>query len=159
MELTHLNAKGQAHMVDVGHKPLTRRIAIAEAVVMMRPETLQRITQGEMPKGDVFAAARIAGIMAGKRTSELIPLCHPVPIDSMEVELQACPPDRIHIKATAGCAYRTGVEMEALTAATVAALTLYDMCKAIDRAMIIESVRLLEKSGGKSTYLREDTHI
>ena len=150
MELTHLDETGAARMVDVGDKQMTRRTATAQAVVTMQPETLQKIVDGDMPKGDVFACARIAGIMAAKRTSELIPMCHPLPIDSVEVELAPLPPDRVRITSTLRCTYRTGIEMEALTAASVAALTVYDMCKAVDRAMRIDEVMLLHKDGGKS---------
>ena len=149
-KLTHLNQNGQAHMVDVGEKAETQRETVAEAVVRMLPETLEAITGGGIKKGDVSAAARIAGIMAAKKTSELIPLCHPVPIESVEIDIQPQKPDRVRIVATARCDYKTGIEMEALTAAAVAALTIYDMCKAIDRGMTVERVRLLRKSGGRS---------
>ena len=150
MELTHLDENGAARMVDVGDKQMTRRAATAQAVVTMQPDTLEKIVGPNMPKGDVFACARIAGIMAAKRTSELIPMCHPLPIDSVEVELVPLPPDRVKITSTLRCTYRTGVEMEALTAASVAALTVYDMCKAVDRGMRIDEVMLLHKEGGKS---------
>ena len=141
-------------MVDVSDKPVTRREARAAARIAMRPETLQQILGGETKKGDVFAAARIAGIMASKRTSELIPLCHPLPISSVSVELT---PDvggsGVGIEATVRTTGQTGVEMEALVAASVAALTIYDMCKAVDRGMRIEAIRVLHKSGGMSgTY-------
>ncbi len=155
MELTHLNAQGEAHMVDVGEKETTRREATAQALIRMRPETLAAILEGGMPKGDVFAVARVAGILAAKRTYELIPLCHPIPIDGIEVTLAPDGADCVCITATVRCGYKTGVEMEALTAASVAALTVYDMCKAVDRGMTIEAVRLIKKSGGKSgTYER-----
>lgn len=137
-------------MVDVGEKAATRREAVAQAAVRMRPETLALIQTGGIPKGDVFAVARVAGILAAKRTHELIPLCHPVPIDGAEIILEAQEPDMVLITATARCVYKTGIEMEALTAASVAALTLYDMCKAVDRGMTIECVQLLKKTGGKS---------
>ena len=154
-KLTHVDEQGRARMVDVGDKPDTKRRAIAQAVVTMKPETLQLICAGEMPKGDVFACARIAGIMAAKRTHELIPMCHPLPLDSVSIELTALEPDRVRIVATVSCIWHTGVEMEALTACSVAALTVYDMCKAVDRGMEIGSVMLLEKSGGKSgTFIR-----
>ena len=154
-KLTHVDEKGRARMVDVGDKPDTKRRAVAQAVVTMKPETLRLICSGKMPKGDVFACARIAGIMAAKRTHELIPMCHPLPLDSVTVELTALEPDRVRIEATVSCFWHTGVEMEALTACSVAALTVYDMCKAVDRGMEIGSVMLLEKSGGKSgTYTR-----
>jgi cyclic pyranopterin phosphate synthase len=148
--LTHLDEQGAARMVDVGAKPVTVRTAVAEARVRMLPATLALITEGRMPKGDVFAVARIAGIQAAKKTSDLIPLCHPLMLSAVQVELQAEAPDAVRITATCRLAGQTGVEMEALTAASVAALTLYDMCKAVDRGMVIEQVRLLEKTGGKS---------
>lgn len=155
MELTHLNAQGEAHMVDVGEKETTRREAMAQARIRMQPETLATILSGGMLKGDVFAVARVAGILAAKRTYELIPLCHPIPIDGIEVTLAPDGADCVCITATVRCGYKTGVEMEALTAASVAALTVYDMCKAVDRGMTIEAVRLIKKSGGKSgTYER-----
>jgi indole-3-glycerol phosphate synthase len=149
--LTHLDAQGRARMVDVAAKDETRRVAIAGARVVMRPATMARIRAGEIAKGDVLAVARLAGIMAAKRTSELIPLCHPLALTSVEVDL-ACVPEKsaVEITATCGLTGRTGVEMEALTAAAVAALTIYDMCKAIDRGMVVSDVRLLRKSGGKS---------
>ena len=150
MEPTHLDETGAARMVDVGDKQMTRRMAQAQAVIIMQPETLQAILDGSTPKGDVFSCARIAGIMAAKRTSELIPMCHPLPIDSVKVELTPLPPDRVRITSTLRCTYKTGVEMEALTAASVAALTVYDMCKAMDRGMRIDEVMLLHKEGGKS---------
>lgn len=149
-KLTHVDEKGRARMVDVGEKADTKRRAVAQAVVTMRPETLAMICAGEMPKGDVFACARIAGIMAAKRTHELIPMCHPLPLDSVQVDLAPLGPSQVRIEAAVKCTYHTGVEMEALTACAVAALTVYDMCKAVDRAMEIGQVCLLEKSGGKS---------
>ena len=148
--LTHLDEHGAARMVEVGDKAVTRRSATAEARVRMQPATLALIVAGQMPKGDVFAVARIAGIQAAKKTSDLIPLCHPLMLSSVAVELVAEAPDAVRISATCRLAGQTGVEMEALTAASVAALTLYDMCKAVDKAMVIEHVRLLEKTGGKS---------
>lgn len=148
--LTHLDEQGAARMVDVGEKAVTQRSASAEALVRMRPETMALIVDGKMPKGDVFAVARIAGIQAAKKTSDLIPLCHPLMLSSVKVELVAEAPDAVRITATCKLAGQTGVEMEALTAASVAALTLYDMCKAVDKGMVIEAVRLLEKTGGKS---------
>ncbi len=150
MELTHLDENGAARMVDVGEKQMTRRMAQAQAVITMRPETLRKILDGDMPKGDVFVCARIAGIMAAKRTSELIPMCHPIPIDGIEVELKPAGGEQVRIVSTLRCTYKTGIEMEALTAASVAALTVYDMCKAIDRSMRIDEVLLLHKEGGKS---------
>jgi cyclic pyranopterin phosphate synthase len=152
--LTHLDAQGHAHMVDVTDKANTFREASAEARVRMRPETLQMIVQGEHPKGDVFAVARIAGIQAAKKTSDLIPLCHPLLLTGVKVELSTDGEDAVHISATCKLAGQTGVEMEALTAASVAALTIYDMCKAVDRGMVIEQVRLLEKLGGKSGHYK-----
>ena len=152
--LTHVNARGEAHMVDVSEKDVTHREAVAESFVVMKPETLSLIQSGSASKGDVFATARIAGILAAKRTSELIPLCHPIALTSVKVDLIACPPDRVHIVSEVRCDGKTGVEMEALTAASVAALTIYDMCKAVDRGMTIEGVRLLEKLGGKSGHYR-----
>ena len=150
-EFTHLDAQGRARMVDVSDKDETDRVAVAGARVVMRPETLERIRAGDVAKGDVLAVARLAGIMAAKRTAELIPLCHPLALTSVEVEL-ACVPERSAVEITATCRLRgrTGVEMEALTAAGVAALTIYDMCKAVDRGMVVTDLRLLRKSGGKS---------
>ena len=156
-ELTHVNARGEARMVDVSEKTVTAREAVAEGTVEMREETLQMIMDRTAPKGDVFAAARIAGIMAAKRTSELIPLCHPLPLTGVTVTLAAEPPKCVRIVAAARCDYQTGVEMEALTAVSVAALTVYDMLKAVDRGMTIANVRLLQKSGGKSgAYIRAE---
>jgi cyclic pyranopterin monophosphate synthase len=152
--LTHLDAQGHAHMVDVTDKANTFREASAEARVRMRPQTLQMIVQGEHPKGDVFAVARIAGIQAAKKTSDLIPLCHPLLLTGVKVQLSPEGEDVVHIRATCKLAGQTGVEMEALTAASVAALTIYDMCKAVDRGMVIEQVRLLEKLGGKSGHYK-----
>ena len=148
--LTHFDAAGRAHMVDVGTKDITERRAVAGCQVVMQPETLQLIRDGRASKGDVLGVARLAGIMAAKRTADLIPLCHPLPLSAVSLELEAEAPDRVTVTATVKTTGRTGVEMEALTAATVAALTIYDMCKAVDRGMRIESVRLLHKSGGKS---------
>jgi cyclic pyranopterin phosphate synthase len=150
-ELTHLDETGRARMVDVGDKPVTHRAAVAGAFVKMQAGTLDLIESGGHSKGDVFAVARIAGIQAAKRCSDLIPLCHPLALSSVEVELA---PNRdaggVEILARCKLAGQTGVEMEALTAASVAALTIYDMCKAVDRGMVIESLRLLEKHGGRS---------
>jgi cyclic pyranopterin phosphate synthase len=150
--LTHLDSQGRANMVDVTEKAVTSREATAEARVRMLPATLAMIQQGGHPKGDVFAVARIAGIQAAKKTSELIPLCHPLMLTSVKVELSAEGDDSVRILARCRLAGQTGVEMEALTAASVAALTIYDMCKAVDRGMVIEGVRLLEKLGGKSGH-------
>jgi indole-3-glycerol phosphate synthase len=148
---THLDAEGRARMVDISGKGETDRVAIAGARVLMRPETLERIRAGDVAKGDVLAVARLAGIMAAKRTAELIPLCHPLALTSVSLDL-ACIPERSAVEITATCRLRgrTGVEMEALTAASVAALTVYDMCKAVDRGMVVTDLRLLRKSGGKS---------
>ncbi len=150
-DLTHLDAEGRARMVDVSAKDETFRVAVAGARVLMRPETLARIISGDVAKGDVLAVARLAGIMAAKRTAELIPLCHPLALTSVDLDL-ACLPDKSAVEITATCRLRgrTGVEMEALTAASVAALTIYDMCKAVDRGMVVTDLRLLKKSGGKS---------
>ncbi len=149
--LTHLDGEGRARMVDVSGKPATTREAVAGARVAMRPDTLALILSGRTPKGDVFAAARIAGIMAAKRTADLIPLCHPVPIAAVSVELGPDPDGAaVRIEARVLTTGPTGVEMEALTAASVAALTLYDMCKAVDRGMRIEALRVIHKSGGAS---------
>ncbi|HOW91658.1 MAG TPA: cyclic pyranopterin monophosphate synthase MoaC [Anaerolineaceae bacterium] len=150
MELTHLDDKGKAVMVDIGQKSVTERVAVASALVRMKPETLSLILDEKIKKGDVFASARIAGIMAAKRTPDLIPMCHPIPITSAVVDLAAVKPDGVLITATVKTTYGTGVEMEALTAASVAALTIYDMCKSVDRAMTVEKVQLIRKSGGKS---------
>jgi cyclic pyranopterin phosphate synthase len=154
--LTHLDSQGRANMVDVTDKAATSREAVAETRVRMRPETLRMIVDGEHPKGDVFAVARIAGIQAAKKTSDLIPLCHPLLLTSVKVELEAEGEDCVRIVARCKLAGQTGVEMEALTAASVAALTLYDMCKAVDRGMTIENVRLQEKLGGKSGHFVSD---
>ncbi len=150
-ELTHLDAAGRARMVDVGDKAESERVAVAGARVYMQPQTLARIAAGDLPKGDVLATARLAGIMAAKRTAELIPLCHPLALSSVTVDL-ACLAERSCVEITATCKVRarTGVEMEALVAASVAALTIYDMCKAIERGMVITDLRLLRKTGGKS---------
>ena len=148
--LSHLDAAGAARMVDVSDKAETARTATAEAIVRMRPETLALIQEGGIAKGDVLATARIAGIMAAKRTTDLIPLCHPLPITGVTLDLTPEGDDALVIRATVKTTGKTGVEMEALTAASVAALTVYDMCKAVEKGMRIESVRLLEKRGGKS---------
>lgn len=153
MTLTHLDSQGAAHMVDVGAKPDTRREAVAASAIRMQPETLALIQQGGHPKGDVLAVARIAGIQAAKRTADLIPLCHPLMLTHVSVTLN---PDAdlpgVRIEACCRVNGPTGVEMEALTAASVAALTLYDMCKAVDRGMVITETCLLEKQGGKSGH-------
>lgn len=149
--LTHLDAAGRARMVDVGDKSATSRRAVARGAVVMQPATLQLIIAGDMKKGDVLGVAQLAGIMAAKRTSELIPLCHPLPVTHIEVTCTPNPAaDRVEIEANVRVDGKTGVEMEALTAVTVAALTIYDMAKAVDRAMRITDVRLVAKSGGRS---------
>ncbi|MGB3146891.1 MAG: cyclic pyranopterin monophosphate synthase MoaC [Paracoccaceae bacterium] len=151
MPLTHFDAAGDAHMVDVSDKAVTDRIAVAEALVRMAPATLALITEGRAKKGDVLAVARLAGIMAAKRTADLIPLCHPLPITKVSLDLNTCDDlPGVRIKATVKTSGQTGVEMEALTAASVAALTIYDMLKAVDRAMQIDGLRVLLKDGGKS---------
>jgi cyclic pyranopterin phosphate synthase len=153
-ELTHLDAEGHARMVDVGAKDETRREAVARGVVLMQPETLRLIVAGGLPKGDVLAVARVAGIMAAKRAPDLIPLCHPLLLTHVAVELL---PDEaasaVRIAATVRTTGKTGVEMEALTAVSAAALTIYDMCKAVDRGMRITDIRLAQKRGGKSGEL------
>lgn len=155
--LTHLDEEGQARMVDVGDKPDSTRLAVAEGFVYMRPETLQLVAEGQLKKGDVFAIARIAGMMAAKRTSELIPLCHPVALTKISVDVTVdTHRNALCIRAEAHTIGKTGVEMEALTAVQVAALTIYDMAKAVDRTMRIGDVRLLEKRGGQhGDYLAE----
>ena len=154
--LTHVDEKGAAHMVDVAAKDVTHRRAIAQALVRMQPETLAMIVEGRAPKGDVFAVARVAGITAAKRTSDLVPLCHPLSLTHASVDLE--PVDEgVLVTATVETDGKTGVEMEALTAAAVASLTLYDMCKAVDRGMTVDGLRLLRKEGGKSgTWTREE---
>jgi cyclic pyranopterin monophosphate synthase len=154
--LSHLDETGAARMVDVSAKDDTAREAVAEGYVVMQPATLALVQEGGIPKGDVIAVARIAGIMAAKRTSDLIPMCHPLPITGVTVDLAAEGADRVRIRAMVKTTGKTGVEMEALTAVSVAALTVYDMCKAVDRGMQIEGVRLLEKRGGKSGEWRAD---
>ncbi|MEA3362266.1 MAG: cyclic pyranopterin monophosphate synthase MoaC [Thermodesulfobacteriota bacterium] len=155
-ELTHFDKDGKAIMVDVGEKPLTVREAVAGGEIQMKPETLQQILAQQVKKGDVFAVARLAGIMAAKQTASLIPLCHPLPLSAVEIDFDSDPQrGRVTISATAKVTGQTGVEMEALTAVSVAALTIYDMCKAIDREMVIEAICLVKKSGGKSgTFIR-----
>jgi len=153
--LTHLDEQGRARMVDVGHKAETEREAIARGSITMQPETLALIQEGGLPKGDVLAVARVAGIMAAKKTHELIPMCHPLLLTHINLMFEAEPSTqtteaRINISATVRVKGQTGVEMEALTAVSVAALTIYDMCKAVDRGMRIEAVRLAQKRGGKS---------
>ena len=141
MELTHLDETGAARMVEVGEKAVTRRTACAQSVM---------ICEDRAPKGDVFACARIAGIMAAKKTSELIPMCHPIPIESVKIDIEAVSDTQVRIISTLRCSHKTGIEMEALTAASIAALTIYDMCKAVDRGMRIDQTLLLHKDGGRS---------
>ncbi len=153
---THLDGAGRARMVDTSGKPVTLREAVARGRVRMAPATLARLRAGDVPKGDVWAVARVAGILAAKETGRLIPLCHPLPLDAVAVDFRLGA-EGVEIQATARTTARTGVEMEALTAVTVAALTLIDMCKALDRGMVIEAVRLVRKTGGRSgEYTRPD---
>ena len=155
--LTHLDDAGSAHMVDVSDKTVTTRIARAEATISMKAETLSMITEGRHKKGDVFATARIAGIMAAKKCPELIPLCHTLLLTSVKVNLIAEPDNsRVRIETMCKLDAKTGVEMEALTAASVAALTLYDMCKAVDKGMVIDNIRLLEKEGGRTGHWKAE---
>ncbi|HIE58306.1 MAG TPA: cyclic pyranopterin monophosphate synthase MoaC [Anaerolineales bacterium] len=150
-KLTHLDESGRARMVDVGRKPVTERVAVARGEVHMRPETLALIQEGALKKGDVLAVAQIAGVMAAKRTAELIPLCHPLPINQILVEIEPHPAfSGVEITATVRTSAKTGVEMEALTAVSVAALTVYDMAKAAEKTMRIQNIRLVEKHGGQS---------
>ena len=158
-ELTHLDSQGRARMVDVGEKPVTAREAVAEGFITLAAATIRAITSGTVPKGEVLGTARIAGIMAAKRCGDLIPLCHPLPVESVEVELilprvsdAEANPQKLHIRATTKIHAKTGVEMEALTAVSVAALTVYDMCKAIDKTMVISDIRLVSKTGGKQVF-------
>lgn len=152
-DLTHFNESGEAHMVDVGAKDVTHRVAVAEGMIRMLPETLALIRSRDHKKGDVLAVARVAGIMGAKRTSDLVPLCHPLALTNVTIELEPfAEASAVHCLATVETRGRTGVEMEALCAVQVTLLTIYDMCKAVDRGMSIESVRLLKKKGGKSGY-------
>lgn len=155
--LSHLDAKGKARMVDVGAKAASERVAVARGRVLLSSKTLDLILEGQMPKGDVLAVARVAGIMAAKQTSSLIPLCHPLSLSAVNVDFR---PDRdkgaLEIEARVKTVDRTGVEMEALTAVSVAALTIYDMCKAVERDMFIDSIRLVEKMGGRSGYFQRE---
>lgn len=154
-KLTHFNARGEAHMVDVGSKPSSERRAEAEGRIVMAPETLDLIEKGGHKKGDVLGIARVAAIMAAKKTSELIPLCHPIAITAIEINFRIEKEDTaVHCSATVETRGQTGVEMEALTAVEIALLTIYDMCKAVDRGMTLTGIRLLEKTGGKSGFWR-----
>jgi cyclic pyranopterin phosphate synthase len=151
MKLTHLDESGRVQMVDVGQKPDTERVAVAKGEVLMQPETLRLIAEGGVPKGDVLTTAQIAGIMAAKRTPDLIPLCHPLQLTKVDVDFEIDEANtRVEITATVRCRGKTGVEMEALTAVSIAALTIYDMVKAVERTMRISNIRLVRKSGGKS---------
>ncbi len=155
-QLSHFDESGASRMVDVGEKPPTHRVAVASGVVRMEPATLELILNRGISKGDVFGVARLAGIMAAKKTWDLIPLCHPLALNSVELEFQPSLPDSVRIIATVKVFGRTGVEMEALTAVSVAGLTVYDMCKAVDRGMSLDSIRLDQKSGGqRGDYSRE----
>ena len=156
--LSHLDDQGRARMVDVSEKEITSRVATARGTIHMRPETLTLILEDKIEKGDVFAVARVAGIMAAKKTSELIPMCHPLNITSVEIDLTPNEnPARVDIEAAVRVSGKTGVEMEAMTAVSAAALTIYDMCKAVDREMTISEIRLFKKSGGKSgTFIRKE---
>jgi cyclic pyranopterin monophosphate synthase len=154
-DLTHFNASGEAYMVDVGAKSSTTREGVAEGRIYMLPETLKKIMEGSHKKGDVLGIARVAGIMGAKKTPDLIPLCHPIMITSVDLDLTPEPDkNAVHCKAVVRCNGQTGVEMETLTAVQVALLTIYDMCKAVDRGMVISEIGLLEKSGGKSGHWR-----
>jgi cyclic pyranopterin monophosphate synthase len=157
-KLSHLDDQGRARMVDVSDKEVTSRVAVARGAIQMRPETLDLILKGKVEKGDVFSVARVAGIMAAKKTSELIPMCHPLAIASVEIDLTPAEnPSRVEIEAIVRVSGKTGVEMEAMTAVSVAGLTIYDMCKAVDREMSIGEIRLVQKSGGKSgTFIRKE---
>ena len=150
-EMTHFNEQGRARMVDVSEKAVTDRAAVAEGSITVSPETMQKIREGSLKKGDVLAVAQVAGIMAAKRTWELIPMCHPLPLTGIDIRFSLCDtPCRVEIRAEVRCRSETGVEMEALTAVSAAALTIYDMCKAVQKDMEIGNIRLLQKSGGKS---------
>jgi cyclic pyranopterin phosphate synthase len=157
-KLSHLDEQGRAKMVDVSDKDITSRIAVARGTIHMRTETLALILDDKIEKGDVFSVARVAGIMAAKKTSDLIPMCHPLNITSVEIDLKPAEnPARVEIEASVRVSGKTGVEMEAMTAVSVAGLTIYDMCKAVDREMSIGEVRLVKKSGGKSgTFLKKE---
>ena len=157
-ELTHFNEQGRAHMVDVTAKAVTHRVAVAAGEIRMAPETLQKVREGTMKKGDVLAVAQVAGIMAAKRNADIIPMCHPLMLTGVDIDFALeDDPSRVEIRATVSCNGETGVEMEALTAVSAAALTIYDMCKAVQKDMKIGNIRLLRKSGGKSgDYIAEE---
>ncbi|MEL1134716.1 cyclic pyranopterin monophosphate synthase MoaC [Desulfitobacterium sp. THU1] len=159
MELTHFDEEGRAKMVDVSDKSETMRVATARGKIEMQPETLERIRSGQIAKGDVLAVAQVAGIMAAKQTSQLIPMCHPLAITGAKLNFEIVPPRTIEVEGIVKVTGKTGVEMEALTAVSVAALTIYDMCKAIDKTMVIGEIRLMEKTGGKSGhFVRKEDH-
>lgn len=149
-KLTHLDSRGHAHMVDVSDKAQTKRTATARAILLMQASTLNKVKEGGLPKGDVLATARIAGIQAAKKTSDLIPLCHPLMLTKVTVDINVISECELEVLCTCALTGKTGVEMEALTGASIAALTLYDMCKAVDKGIVIQQVSLLEKKGGKS---------
>ena len=157
-ELTHFNEQGRAHMVDVTAKAVTHRVAVAAGEIRMAPETLQKVREGTLKKGDVLAVAQVAGIMAAKHNADIIPMCHPLMLTGVDIDFALeDDPSRVEIRATVSCNGETGVEMEALTAVSVAALTIYDMCKAVQKDMQITNIRLLRKSGGKSgEYIAEE---
>lgn len=157
--LSHVDETGAAHMVDVGEKPIGRRTATATVVCRMQPETAEKIRQNTLKKGDVLSVARLAAIQAAKRTDELIPLCHSLPLDGVEVDFQWLSDDRLKISVTASVTARTGVEMEAMVGASIAGLTVYDMCKAVDRSMSLEDVSLESKSGGTRGDYRRDASM
>lgn len=160
MKMTHLDENGRAIIVDISQKTDTERVAVASGTVKMLPETLEMIRSGEVKKGDVLAVARVAGIMAAKKTSELIPLCHPLPLTSAKIDFEFDDDNTLKIISETKTTYATGVEMEALTAVSVAALTIYDMCKAVDRGMVIGEIKLEKKSGGRSgEFMREEQVI
>jgi cyclic pyranopterin phosphate synthase len=153
---THFDEQGASRMVDVGSKPATPRLARVRGVLRMQPDTLQRIVAGTHAKGNVLEVARLAGIMGAKRTADLIPLCHTLPLEAVEIAFTIQPPDRLEVFATVRTTAKTGVEMEAFTAVTTCLLTVYDMCKAVDRGMVLELVQLEEKSGGQSGHFRRE---
>lgn len=160
MKLNHIDDEGRAFMVDITQKLATERVAIASGTIRMKPETLELIRSGEVKKGDVLAVARVAGILAAKKTSELIPLCHPLPLTSAKVDFEFITEDTLRIISETKTTYATGIEMEALTAVGIAALTIYDMCKAVDRGMVIGEIKLEKKSGGQSgEFTREEYTI
>jgi cyclic pyranopterin phosphate synthase len=157
MTLSHFDSEGASRMVNVCSKPATQRVARASAIVRMQPETLRLIQDKEISKGDVFEVSRLAGIMAAKKTDDLIPLCHSLPLEAVEISFTCHGPDTVIVESRTETFAKTGVEMEALTAVATAALTLYDMCKAIDRGMVIEQIQLEEKAGGKSGHFTRTT--